>query len=101
MMGLSAAIPFGAWPSPISSAAIAGARFRLSYPTARNGHVWWQETVPAEAGRTTIVHRTPDELQRSLLPPPWSAQTRVHEYGGCSYLPVRTAVPGVGWAVVF
>ena len=34
--------------------------------------------------------------QTTLLPAPWNARTRVHEYGGLSYLPIpRSALrPG-------
>ncbi|WP_283134770.1 prolyl oligopeptidase family serine peptidase [Rhizohabitans arisaemae] len=53
--------------------------------------VWWQEDRPDEGGRTTIMHHTPDGLHETL-PAPWDARTRVHEYGGRSYL----VVPGHG-----
>ena len=39
----------------------------------------------------TIVHLGADGGRRSLLPEPWNARTRVHEYGGLSYLPVPPA----------
>ncbi|GAA3422201.1 hypothetical protein [Streptosporangium vulgare] len=42
-------------------------------------------TAPPRRGRTTIVHRGADGAQRELLSAPWSARTRVHEYGGRSY----------------
>src|SRR4051812_16091420 len=76
------ASPFGSWPSPISAADVARARIRLSFPTVKGDNVWWQETRPEENGRTTVVFN-----QRELLPAPWNARTRVHEYGGKSYLP--------------
>jgi dipeptidyl aminopeptidase/acylaminoacyl peptidase len=50
--------------------------------------VWWQETRPAEGGRQTVVCQGPDGISRDMLPAPWNARTRVHEYGGRSYLPV-------------
>jgi dienelactone hydrolase len=75
--------PYGSWPSPISAADVARARLRLSYPIIHGDHVWWQETQPDRGGRTTIVRSGIE-----LLPAPWDARTRVHEYGGRSYLPL-------------
>jgi hypothetical protein len=65
--------------------------------------VWWQETVPSELGRTTVVHLGAAGKPRQVLSAPWNARTRVHEYGGRSYLPVRAVRPGGGqsWAIVF
>src|SRR5262245_57994708 len=81
-------VPFGAWPSPISAAQIAGGRIRLAFPTIIGNTTWWQEDRPEEAGRTTVVRRGADETLTTLLAAPWTARTRVHEYGGLSYLPV-------------
>jgi dipeptidyl aminopeptidase/acylaminoacyl peptidase len=59
------------------------------------GDTWWQEGRPEEGGRVTVMHRGSGGRQNELLPAPWSARTRVHEYGGLSYLPVpRTARAG-------
>ncbi len=91
------AIAFGAWPSPITAAEVASQRLRLSFPIALGGDTWWQEGRPAEGGRTTIMHRGPGGRLTELLPAPWNARTRVHEYGGLSYLPVpRRGRPGSG-----
>jgi dienelactone hydrolase len=82
-MTARATAPYGSWPSPISAADVARARLRLSYPTIHGERVWWQETRPERGGRTTIVRSGIE-----LLPAPWDARTRVHEYGGRSYLPL-------------
>ncbi|MFC5825496.1 prolyl oligopeptidase family serine peptidase [Nonomuraea insulae] len=76
-------MPF--WPSPISTRDVAGSGVRPSWPTARDGQVWWTEDRPDEGGRTTIVCRAADGTRRDLLPAPWCARTRVHEYGGRPY----------------
>ncbi|WP_236052185.1 S9 family peptidase [Nonomuraea cypriaca] len=52
---------------------------------ARSGRVWWTEDRPGEGGRTTIMCRAADGTRRELLPAPWWARTRVHEYGGRPY----------------
>jgi dipeptidyl aminopeptidase/acylaminoacyl peptidase len=85
------AIPFGEWPSPITAAEVGRGRVLLSFPVVIGGDVWWQEGLPEEDGRVTIVHRGSGGKQTTLLPAPWDARTRVHEYGGLSYLPVPRA----------
>jgi dipeptidyl aminopeptidase/acylaminoacyl peptidase len=96
-------LPCGTWPSPITAADVAAQYRQVAFPVAADGEVWWQETLPGEQGRTTVVHLSPEGKPRQVLPAPWDARTRVHEYGGRSYLPVRTARPGGGqsWALVF
>src|SRR5215469_13222990 len=84
-------VPFGEWPSPITAADVARGRLRLSYPTMIGGEVWWQEGRPEEGGRVTVVHRAAGGKLTDVLPAPWNARTRVHEYGGRSYLPVPRA----------
>jgi len=82
---------FGAWPSPITAAEVARGRRRLAFPTVIGGEVWWQEGRPEEGGRITVVHREAGGRLADALPAPWSARTRVHEYGGRSFLPVPRA----------
>jgi dipeptidyl aminopeptidase/acylaminoacyl peptidase len=80
--------PYGAWPSPVAAADVARASIRLSFPTVVSDQVWWQELRPEEGGRTTVVYRAADGRRAELISAPWNARTRVHEYGGRSYLPV-------------
>jgi dipeptidyl aminopeptidase/acylaminoacyl peptidase len=95
--------PYGSWPSPITAADVAGTGQLVSYPRGIGQDVWWQERLPAEGGRVTVMHLGADSERRSLLPPPWNARTRVHEYGGLSYLPVpaRDGAAGRGAAILF
>ncbi len=60
----------------------------ISFPLVIGADVWWQEGRPDEGGRVTVVHCDAAGNRRALLPAPWNARTRVHEYGGRSYLPV-------------
>ncbi|MGD0374054.1 MAG: prolyl oligopeptidase family serine peptidase [Streptosporangiaceae bacterium] len=87
----NAAVPFGAWPSPITAADVARGSTHISFPMVIGGDVWWQEGRPEEGGRIAVVHRGPGGRKTTLLPAPWSARTRVHEYGGLSFLPVPRA----------
>ena len=79
---------YGEWPSPIEGADVARMRVGLSFPVITGAHVWWQETRPSEGGRLAVIRQGPDGVRRDLLPVPWNARTRVHEYGGRSYLPL-------------
>src|SRR3984957_11363887 len=79
---------YGEWPSPITGADVARGRVGLSFPVIAGAQVWWQETRPSEGGRLAVVGQGPDGVRRDLLPAPWNARTRVHEYGGQSYLPL-------------
>jgi dipeptidyl aminopeptidase/acylaminoacyl peptidase len=81
-------VSYGEWRSPIEGAGVARKRVGLSFPVIAGTDVWWQETRPSEGGRLAVVRQGPDGVRRDLLPPPWNARTRVHEYGGQSYLPL-------------
>jgi dipeptidyl aminopeptidase/acylaminoacyl peptidase len=74
--------PFGSWRSPISAHMLVEGAVRF-YDVATDGDtVYWTEGRPEEAGRYVIVRRTPDGKLVDILPPPFSARTTVHEYGG-------------------
>src|SRR5215470_12793088 len=94
-------LPCGTWPSPITAADVAQQQRQVAFPLGMAGEVWWQEVLPAEHGRTTVMRLDASGQRWSLLPAPWSARTRVHEYGGRSYLPVRAGDDGQRWALVF
>jgi dipeptidyl aminopeptidase/acylaminoacyl peptidase len=105
---LRPAVPYGEWPSPITAAEIASGEAAGSFPVIIGSDTWWQEGLPEEGGRTTIMHGSGGK-QSTLLPAPWSARTRVHEYGGQSFLPVPRAAlqpgqqarSGKGYEVMF
>ncbi len=79
---------YGEWPSPIDGPDVARKQVGLAFPTLDAAGVWWQESRPEEGGRLAVVCQGPDGISRDLLPMPWNARTRVHEYGGKSYLPL-------------
>ena len=79
---------YGEWPSPIDGADVARKQVGLAFPTIDAAGVWWQESRPEQGGRLAVVCQGPDGISRDLLPMPWNARTRVHEYGGKSYLPL-------------
>ncbi|GAA1822092.1 S9 family peptidase [Planosporangium flavigriseum] len=84
-------LPYGGWPSPISAADLARSGVTLGFVAAVGDEIWWEETRPAEGGRTAVARRSADGTVVDALPRPWNARTRVHEYGGRAWLPVPTA----------
>jgi len=77
--------PYGAWKSPITSALIVARAVRLEAPRFDGPDLYWIEGRPSEGGRNVIVRRAADGDLRDVLPAPFSARTRVHEYGGGAY----------------
>src|ERR1700761_7975701 len=93
---------YGSWKSPISAADVARGAVAVSYPSIAGGEVWWQERRPSEGGRSTVVASAgPGQGPRELLPAPWNARNRVHEYGGKSYLAVPSLSLAGGFDLVF
>lgn len=78
--------PFGSWPSPISAAALATAAVAMSDLRVHGGAVYWRESRPAERGRQVLMRRTAAGQIETLTPADFNVRSRVHEYGGNSYL---------------
>ncbi|MGF2950441.1 S9 family peptidase [Microbacterium alcoholitolerans] len=72
---------FGSWPSPFAAAHIAQASPRIDGARFVGDEIWWGESVPSQGGRITVRSSSGDEI----LPEPWNARSRVHEYGGGSW----------------
>jgi len=73
--------PYGSWPSPISANAVAAGALRLGDLQMDGADLYWVESRPAEQGRYVVVrYRDGDTVD--VIPPPYSARTTVHEYGG-------------------
>ena len=89
--------PTGSWPTPITSELVVRAAARLGEVVVDGDDVWWAEGRPSEGGRTVLVRRGPDGTTTDLLPAPWNARTRVHEYGGGAW----TVQDGTLWFTEF
>ncbi len=77
--------PPGTWSSPISADRVASGSIKLADLVVDGDDVFWVETRPAEGGRAVIVRRDAGGVVRDVLPAPFSARTRVHEYGGGAF----------------
>ncbi|MGH2532206.1 MAG: prolyl oligopeptidase family serine peptidase [Thermomicrobiales bacterium] len=80
--------PYGSWSSPITSELIVAGTISLVEVSLDGDDVYWIEGRPTEAGRRVIVRRTPDGRTADVIPAPFNARTRVHEYGGGVYIVV-------------
>lgn len=93
-------LPYGSWPSPIDAATVARHDGAPNWPEALGEEVWWAESRPEEDGRVALVRTRldRDDPPQTVLPAPWNARSRVHEYGGQPY---TLLADGPGTAVVF
>ncbi|MBI3575753.1 MAG: S9 family peptidase [Gammaproteobacteria bacterium] len=76
--------PYGSWSSPITAEQIASGSIGLGQIALDARDIYWSEMRPAESGRYVIV-RLRDGVTTDVLPAPFSARTRVHEYGGGAF----------------
>jgi dipeptidyl aminopeptidase/acylaminoacyl peptidase len=74
--------PYGSWRSPISTQMLVQGSVRFGDVAVDGNTPYWIEARPEEQGRCVIVRRTSDGKIEDVLPPPFSARTLVHEYGG-------------------
>lgn len=78
--------PYGSWKSPITSDLIVSQVTMLSDVRLDGNDVYWLEGRPQEQGRNVIVRAGPDDVVTDVTPGGFNVRTRVHEYGGASWL---------------
>lgn len=80
--------PFGLWPSPISARDLTRGARSFGFRQGDGPYVYWTEGRPEEKGRQVIVRARPgtSPVPEDVLPAPFSARSRVHEYGGAEFL---------------
>jgi len=78
--------PYGSWESPVTAEMMVAGGLRLGQVALDGGDIYWSEGRPEEGGRQVVVRRSPGGTATDLVPPPFNARTRAHEYGGGSYL---------------
>src|SRR5438045_1647493 len=84
--------PYGAWSSPVNAAMIASGAVKLEQVMLESGIVYWVEGRPMEGGRNVVCRQSADGAIDEVTPGGFNARTRVHEYGGGSYLPFGDSV---------
>ena len=84
---------YGSWKSPITSDLIAAQSISLSEPRLDGELVYWLEGRPQELGRYVVVRANSlGDHGTDVTPKPYNARTRVHEYGGASWMVADGAV---------
>ena len=78
--------PYGSWQSPITTDLIVSGSIGLGQVALDGENIYWVEMRPSEGGRMVVVMRTPGGIISDITPDPFSARTRVHEYGGGAFL---------------
>ncbi len=77
--------PYGTWKSPISADLLTHKTVTFAEVFIDGDDLYWIESRPEEGGRHVVVHEMPDGTIEDITPPPWSARSRVHEYGGGAF----------------
>jgi len=78
--------PYGTWASPIRIDDVVGDVIGLGEPWVDGDDTYWLEGRPSEGGRRVLVRAGRDGPIADVTPPPSNVRTRVHEYGGGSYV---------------
>ncbi len=82
---------YGTWTSPLSAEIVAAQGGSVGeIAVDHDGSIYWTEYRPSEKGRNAIVMQNPDgapgAVEKTVLPTPYDARTRVHEYGGGNFV---------------
>ncbi|HEY9874805.1 MAG TPA: S9 family peptidase [Candidatus Obscuribacterales bacterium] len=84
--------PYGSWKSPITSDLIVSETIGLGPVNLDGEDIYWIEMRPKEGGRNVLVRRTKDGQTSDITPSPFNVRTRVHEYGGGSFIVVNGTI---------
>src|SRR5262245_9803863 len=84
-------LPFGIWPSPLTPQAVAKGSRRFGSIQAEGDAIYWSESRPEQGGRQVILRARNGKVDE-VLPAPFSARSRVHEYGGGEFLVVGETI---------
>jgi len=77
--------PYSSWKSPITTDRVVGSAVSLGQIALDGPDICWSEMRPGEGGRYVILRWRTGSMEE-ILPAPFSARTRVHEYGGVAFL---------------
>jgi dipeptidyl aminopeptidase/acylaminoacyl peptidase len=100
---VTAVRPYGTWASPIGPAAVARHGGSVGSVQRHGGATWWAEALPAEGGRVTVRRLADIGAEGAaepveVLPAPWNARNRHHEYGGTPYTVVGGTAVFTEWS---
>lgn len=75
-------MPFGLWEPNITAENVVSKAMRFSSLQSTGHYLYWCEQRSQEKGRGVIMRWSKNRGLVELLPPPFSARSKVHEYGG-------------------
>jgi dipeptidyl aminopeptidase/acylaminoacyl peptidase len=81
--------PYGTWQSPISAELTAGSTNGVIGLQTDGSDLYWWESRPLEGGRYVLMKHMGSESPLEMIPTEFNVRTRVHEYGGASFLVVN------------
>ena len=97
--------PYGSWPSSLSNRELTRGIKGFADLQCAAGELFLLESRPEESGRTTLLMVSPKatvsgktQTPIELTPAPLNVRSRVHEYGGGSFLATEHAVFVVNFA---
>lgn len=76
------AIPYGAWPSPVTAEMITAQTVRLSQPGSDGDTRYWLESRASEGGRMRLMREMQPGSIEAITPDHFNVRSGVHEYGG-------------------
>jgi dipeptidyl aminopeptidase/acylaminoacyl peptidase len=79
-------LPYGSWESALTAGHIARGATPLGQLEVDGEEILWLEGRPLEGGRAVLVRQAADGSREVVTPDGFNVRTRVHEYGGGSYL---------------
>ena len=89
---MSETAPFGSWRSPISALSVADDDVPLLEISCVGDNVYWLEGRPRDGGRHVLMRLSAGGDKTEITPKPFNVRTRVHEYGGGSYLATASSI---------
>jgi dipeptidyl aminopeptidase/acylaminoacyl peptidase len=77
--------PYGSWASPLTAEVLTAQALQFVSLRAAADALYWVECRPHESGRFVLVRRAADGTVTDVTAAPYSARSRVHEYGGQAF----------------
>lgn len=78
--------PYGAWKSPIKGGVPTSGSTQIGELTTDGDKLYWLELHPEQEGRYALCTCAKGEEAHEVVPEAYNVRTRVHEYGGGSYV---------------
>ena len=90
--------PYGSWKTPITSELIVSETIKLQQIVLDGEDVYWSESRPAEGGRNVVLRWGSEGKIENITPKEFNVRSRVHEYGGGSFIVLDSTLFFVNFA---